>query len=141
MEYSEFDTERRRIAQSWGRSITDPQELAAAVAALHEQAAGLPDQADQTRAMRYLEILDDLVTEARTPESETVRRAGDVLLEASRPDGTPAERRTRAEAGIAEITRIAEAAPTIAERDAALEMNESLAETLGTLAEGAASSD
>jgi hypothetical protein len=133
VEYAEFDTERRRITRAWGREITDPEQLAAAVEALRDQAATIPGEAPQARAQRYLEALDDLVTEARAPESETVQRAGEVLLEASRPDGTAAERRARAEAGIGEITRIAEAAPTMAERDAALEMNESLAETVAAL--------
>lgn len=130
MDYGEFDAQRRRIVRSWGREITDPEQLAAAVERLREQAGSVPGEADRARAIRYLKTLDDLVTEARTPESETVRRAADVLLLASRPDGTPAERRARAEAGMAEIARIADAAPTIGERDAALEMNESLAETI-----------
>jgi hypothetical protein len=137
VEYAEFETERRRITRAWGREITDPEVLAAAVEGLREQAATIPGQAPQARALRYLDALDDLVTEARTPESETVRRAGEVLLEASRPDGTADERRTRAEEGIAEISRIADAAPSIAERDAALEMNESLAETVAALDAGA----
>jgi hypothetical protein len=55
-----------------------------------------------------------------------------------RTDGTAAERRTLAAAGIAEITRIAESAPTIAERDAALEMNHSLTETIEALDDEAA---
>ncbi|MGY4770922.1 hypothetical protein ACXC9Q_28770 [Kribbella sp. CWNU-51] len=127
MEYAEFDAERRRIARAWGREITDPEQLAAAVERLREQAATVPGEADRDRAMRYLTTLDDLVAEVGVPESEAVRRASDVLLEASRPEGTPAERRARAEAGMTEIARIAAAAPTAGERDAVLEMNESLA--------------
>ena len=138
MEYGEFDAERRRIIRAWGHEITDPDQLAAAVNWLREQAATVPDETDRAKAIRYLKTLDDLVVEARTPESETVRRAADVLLLASQPGGTPAERRARAEAGIAEITRIAAAAPTIAERDAALEMNESLAETIEVIDLGSA---
>lgn len=138
MEYAEFEAERRRIIRAWGGEITDPEQLAAAVERLREQAATVPGEADRARAIRYLTTLDDLVTDARTPESETVRRAGDVLLLASRPEGTPVERRARAEAGMAEIARIADAAPTIAERDAALEMNESLAESIEVIDLGAA---
>jgi len=130
VEYAEFDAERRRIVRAWGREITDPEQLASVVERLREQAATVPGEADLARATRYLTTLDDLVTEARTPESDSVRRAADVLLRASQPDGTPAERRARAEAGMAEIARIAEAAPTRAERDAALEMNEPLAEII-----------
>jgi hypothetical protein len=136
MDYGEFDAARRRIVHAWGREITDPQVLAAAVDHLRGQAATIPDEAAQAKAFRYLKILDDLVVEARTPESETVRRASDVLLRASIPGGTPAEQRARAEAAIAEITRIAYAAPTIGERDAALEMNESLVETIDVLDQG-----
>jgi hypothetical protein len=133
MNYGEFDAARRWIVRAWGRQITHPDQLALAVSQLRAQAATIADEADRAKAIRYLKTLDDLVAEARTPESETVRRASDVLLWASSPDGTPTERRARAEAGIAEITRIAAAAPTLAERDAALEMNESLAETIDVL--------
>jgi hypothetical protein len=133
MEYAEFDAERRRIVRAWRREITDPDELATAVESLRERLPALPGEADQTRAARYLEALDDLVADARTPQSETVWRAADVLVQASQQDGTPAERRVRADAGIAEITRLADTAPTTAERDAALEMNEPLAETLSSL--------
>jgi hypothetical protein len=138
MEYGYFDAERRRIIRAWGSELTDPDELAAAVERLREQAVTLPDEADRAKAIRYLTTLDDLVAEARTPESETVRRASDVLLEASRPDGTPAERRARAEAGVAEIARIAGAAPTLGERDAALEMNETLVQIITVIDLGSA---
>ncbi|HEY3560183.1 MAG TPA: hypothetical protein VGL05_22095 [Kribbella sp.] len=133
MDYGEFDAARRRILHAWGRRITDPDELAAAVEWLRGQAATVAGDADRAKAFGYVKLLDDLVVEARTPQSETVRRASDVLLRASVPGGTPAEQRARAEAAIAEITRIAYAAPTLAERDAALEMNESLAETIDVL--------
>jgi hypothetical protein len=136
MDYGEFDTARRRIVRAWGREITDPRELAAAVDRLRAQAATIADETDRAKAFRYLKTLDDLVVEAGSPESETVRRASDVLLRASVPGGTPAEQRARAEAAIAEITRIAYSAPTIAERDAALEMNESLVETIEVLDRG-----
>ncbi|NIK62188.1 hypothetical protein [Kribbella shirazensis] len=127
MDYAEFDAERRRIVRAWGESITDPEALAAAVDGLRDQAGTIQDHAAQARALRSVENLDDLVTEARTPESEYVRRASDVLLESTPPEGTRAEQRARAEAGMAEIARIAAEAPTAGERDAVLEMNEPLA--------------
>lgn len=136
MDYPEFDAARRRIIRQWGRELTDPEELASAVDRLRAQAATIADQADRAKAVRYLATLDDLVAEAHAPESETLRRASDVLLAALQPVGTPAERRARAEAGIAEITRIADAAPTAGERDAALELNESLAEVIAVLDQG-----
>ncbi|MER7244074.1 hypothetical protein [Kribbella sp. NPDC000426] len=125
MEYAEFDAARRRIIQSWGNDITDPEQLAAAVADLREQATSLTSGSD--RAMRYLTAMDELVAEASEPESEYIRRASDVMMRSSGPEGTPAEQRARAEAGMAEIAQIAAEAPTAGERDAVLEMNEPLA--------------
>jgi len=126
MDYGEFDAERRRIVRAWGTEITDADQLAAAVEGLRAQTATIADDADRAKAMRYLTTLDDLVEETRTPESPTVRQASDVLLRASGPEGSPAQRRARAEAAMAEIARIAAAAPTVGERDAALEMNGTL---------------
>ncbi|GAA1608688.1 MULTISPECIES: hypothetical protein [Kribbella] len=126
MDYGEFDAERRRIVRAWGTEITDTDQLVAAVERLRAQAPTIADDADRAKAMRYLTTLDDLVEETRTPESPTIRQASDVLLRASGPEGTPAERRARAEAAMAEIARIAAAAPTVGERDAALEMNGTL---------------
>ncbi|WP_427885027.1 hypothetical protein ACQHIV_22875 [Kribbella sp. GL6] len=123
MEYAEFDAERRRIVHAWGRSITDPEVLAQAVDRLREQAPTVNGETERAKAIRYLTVMDDLVLAARTPESVPVQQASDVMLQASRLEGTPAERRARAEAGIEEISRIAYAAPTVGERDAALEMN------------------
>ncbi|WP_432888659.1 hypothetical protein ACQPYH_08200 [Kribbella sp. CA-245084] len=125
MEYAEFDAARRRIIHAWGNEITDPEQLAAAVADLHEQATNLTSGSD--RAMRYLIAMDELVAEASEPESEYIRRASDVMMRSSGPEGTPAEQRARAEAGMAEIAQIAAEAPTAGERDAVLEMNEPLA--------------
>ncbi|MEU8225165.1 hypothetical protein [Kribbella sp. NPDC048915] len=130
MEYAEFDAERRRIVQAWGESITDPEELGTAVADLRRAADGLEESA-RVRGLRYLQVMDDLVSEAREPESEYIRRASDVLLAATPAHGTPAEQRARAEAGIAEITRIAEAAPH-EDRAAILDMNEPLATIIAT---------
>lgn len=136
VEYAEFDAARRRIIRSWGNEITDPEQLAAAVAELREQATSLTGGSD--RAMRYLTALDDLVAEASEPESEYIRRASDVMMRSSGPEGTPAEQRARAEAGMAEIARIAYAAPTAGERDAALEMNETLVQIIEMIDLGSA---
>jgi hypothetical protein len=138
MEYGDFDAARRRIVRAWGSDITDPEELAAAVERLRAQAATVDGDADRAKAIRYLATLDDLVLEARTPESVAVRQASDVMMRASRPDGTAAERRARAEAGMAEIARIAYAAPTVGERDAALEMNETLVQIIEMIDLGSA---
>ncbi|NIK62187.1 hypothetical protein [Kribbella shirazensis] len=127
MDYGEFDAARRRIVRAWGTEITDPEVLAEAVERLREQAETVEGEADRAKAIRYLKTMDDLVVEARTPESAPIRQASDVMMRASSPEGTPAERRARARAGMEEIARIAYAAPTTGERDAALEMNETLA--------------
>jgi hypothetical protein len=128
VEYNDYQAERRRIIAAWGAEITDPEQLAAEVDRLRELAATVDGDELRAKAIRYLKSMDTLVAEARTPESEVVRRAGDILLLASQPHGTPAERRARALAGMQEIGRIADSAPTVGERDAALEMNESLNE-------------
>ncbi|MFD7154784.1 hypothetical protein ACFV9C_09310 [Kribbella sp. NPDC059898] len=130
MEYGDFDAERRRIVRAWGAEITDPEELAAAVDRLRELAPTVDGEADRAKAIRYLKPMDDLVHEARTPESIPVREASNLMIRASAPEGTAAERRARAAAGMAEIARIAYAAPTVGERDAALEMNETLAQII-----------
>jgi hypothetical protein len=132
VEYAEFDTERRRITRAWGRELTDPEQLAAAVERLREQAGTLAVESDRDRAMAYLTVMDDLVSVAEEPEGEHIRRASDVMMRSTAPDGTAAEQRARAEAGMAEIARIAAEAPTAGERDAVLEMNEPLAVILAS---------
>ncbi len=141
MEYAEFDTERRRIARAWGREITDPEQLSVAVERLREQAGTLAVESDRDRAMAYLTVMDDLVSEAEAPESEHIRRASDVMMRSTAPEGTAAEQRARAEAGMAEIAQIAAEAPTTGERDAVLEMNEPLAVIVATHREGAGVTD
>ncbi|MDX2968866.1 hypothetical protein PWY87_13290 [Kribbella solani] len=130
MEYVEFDAARRRVLRSWGRELVEPETLAAAVERLRADAETIQDDAERAKARRYLTTLDNLVVDARTPESESLRAASDVLLRALAPGGTPAERRVRAETAIAEINRIAQTAPTPAGGAAVLELNESLAEII-----------
>ncbi|WP_020392109.1 hypothetical protein [Kribbella catacumbae] len=136
MEYDDFQAERRRIIAAWGSEITDPEQLSAEVERLRDLAATVDGDDLRAKAIRYLRSMDTLVAEARAPESETLRQASDVLMQASRPDGTPDQRRARAEEGMREIARIAAAAPTPAERLAALNMNEPLAEIVHVLDPG-----
>jgi hypothetical protein len=135
MEYLEFDAERRRIVQAWGREITDPGELTAAAARLREQAATIERDKDREKAFRYLSNLDKFVEQARNPEpeSETVWAANDAMMRGLQPIGTPAEQQARARAAMDEINRIAAAAPTIGEQIAAQEMNGALAEFIHVL--------
>nr|WP_238353175.1 hypothetical protein [Kribbella solani] len=116
--------------RSWGRELVEPEALAAAVERLRADAETIRDDAERAKARRYLTTLDNLVIEARTPESESLRAASNVLLRALAPDGTPVERRVRAATAMAEINRIARVAPTPAECAAVLELNESLAEII-----------
>jgi hypothetical protein len=68
-----------------------------------------------------------MLLEVTAPHSETVDLAFEAMLRARRvPAGTPAEQRAHVEAGIDEVARIAAAAPTDAERDAALDLNATL---------------
>jgi sugar phosphate isomerase/epimerase len=136
VEYDDYQAERRRIIAAWGTEITDPEQLAAAVDRLRELAGTVDGEAQRAKAIRYLKSMDTLVVEARAPESETLRQAFDALLRASVPDGTPAERRARAQEGMREIARIADAAPTPAEKLAALNMTEPLAEIVHTVDAG-----
>ena len=135
MEYLEFDAERRRIVQGWGREITDPAQLTAAAARLREQAATIERGKDREKAFRHLANLDKFVATALDPEpeSEAVWAANDVMQRALQVQGTPAERRARIEAAMDEIGRISAAAPTVGEQTAALEMNGTLAEALEVL--------
>lgn len=128
MEYDDYQAERARILAAWGTEITDPEQLAAAVDRLRRLAVTVEGDELRAKAVRYLKSLDTLVAEARTPASETIDRAWEVMQRASVPDGTPAERRARALAGMQEIGRIADNAATAGERDAALELNGSLNE-------------
>jgi hypothetical protein len=128
VEYDDYQAERARILAAWGTEITDPEELAAAVDRLRRLAVTVEGDELRAKAIRYLTSLETLVAEARSPASETIDRAWDVMQRASAPDGTPAERRARALAGMQEIGRIADSAATAGERDAALELNGSLNE-------------
>lgn len=132
MEYADYQAERQRIIAAWGSELTDPEQLAAAVDRLRALAATVDGEEQRARAIRYLKSMDDLVAEARRPDSQTVGEAWDVMLAASSPAGTPDERRARAERGMREIARIADAAPTLAEKLAALNLNEPLAEIVNT---------
>ncbi|ADB30541.1 hypothetical protein Kfla_1440 [Kribbella flavida DSM 17836] len=136
MEYDEFDAERMRVVRAWGREITDPEVLAAEVERLRELASTVHGERDRARAGRHLVALDQLVEEARNPVDEALVRASDVMQRAADPSGTPAERRARAEAGLAEIGRIADEASSVGVRDAVLDLNETLAEILDMLEDG-----
>jgi hypothetical protein len=133
VDYDEFDAERMRIVRAWGVEITDPEALAAEAGRLRELAGTVAGERDRERALGHLVAVDQLVEDARTPVDEALVRASEVLQRAADPTGTPAERRARAEAGMAEIGRIADQASSVGVRDAVLDLNESLAEIIDVL--------
>ncbi|GAA1528519.1 hypothetical protein [Kribbella lupini] len=133
MEYEEFDAERMRVVRAWGVEITDAEVLAAEALRLRELAETVEGERDRDRARRYLVAVDQLVEGARTPTDPALVRASEVLQRAADPAGTPDERRARAEAGMAEIGRIADEAPSDDVRHAVLMLNGTLAEILDVL--------
>ncbi|GAA0607916.1 hypothetical protein HPO96_31380 [Kribbella sandramycini] len=135
MQYADFDAENRRITGAYGRETADPEALQAAADRLRAQSAAIASDADRAKAFRHLTLLDEFIESIRTPapSSQVVWAANDAMIRGLSTTGTPAEQRARASAAIEEIGRIAAAAPTGAERDAALEMNGALAEFIRVL--------
>ncbi|TCC35607.1 hypothetical protein [Kribbella speibonae] len=129
MRFEEFYAERSKVV----READDVAAFRTGVERLRALVLTVDD--DPAKAQRYLEATERLLLEATTPGSAAVDHAFDVLLQARRlPDGAPAEQRAHVEAGIAEIARIAAAAPTDEERDAALDMNATLLRVLERIA-------
>ena len=125
MRFDEFSAERAKVVGV----ADDVPAFKAGVERLRGLAATVDD--DPAKAQRYLEATERMLLEVIAPQSETVDLAFEAMLRARRvPAGTPVEQRAHVEAGIAEIARIAAAAPTDAERDAALEMNAALLRVL-----------
>ncbi|TCC03679.1 hypothetical protein [Kribbella soli] len=125
MRFDEFYAERSTVVGA----ADDIPAFKAGVERLRQLAATVDDE--PAKAQRYLEATERMLLEVTAPHSETVERAFDVLLRARRlPTGTPAEQRAHVESGIAEIARLADAAPTDDEREAALDMNSALLRVL-----------
>lgn len=129
MRFDEFSAERAEVVSK----ADDLEAFTVGVDRLRSLAATVED--DPEKAQRYLEATERMLLELTAPQSDTVDRAFEVLLRARRlPQGAPAEQRAHVEAGIAEIARIAEAAPTDGERAAALDMNSTLLRVLERIA-------
>lgn len=125
MRFDEFYAERTKVVGV----ADDLPAFKAGVERLRGLAATVDD--DPAKAQRYLEATERMLLEVTAPHSATVGQAFEAMLAARRlPAGTPAEQRAHVEAGIAEVARIAAAAPTDGERDAALEMNAALLRVL-----------
>lgn len=125
MRFDEFSAERAKVVGV----ADDVPAFKAGVERLRALAATVDD--DPAKAQRYLEATERMLLEVTAPHSETVGQAFEVMLRARQvPAGTPGEQRAHVEAGIDEIARIASAAPTDGERDAALELNAALLRVL-----------
>jgi hypothetical protein len=125
MRFDEFSAERTKVVGA----ADDVPAFKAGVERLRGLAATVDD--DPAKAQRYLEATERMLLEVTAPHSEAVGRAFEAMLRARQvPPGTPDVQRAHVEAGIAEIAEIAAAAPTDAERDAALEMNAALLRVL-----------
>ncbi|GAB2571231.1 hypothetical protein [Kribbella endophytica] len=125
MRFDEFSAERAKVVGV----ADDVPAFKAGVERLRGLAATVDD--DPAKAQRYLEATERMLLELIAPQSETVDLAFEAMLRARQvPAGTAVEQCAHVEAGIAEIARIASAAPTDGERDAALEMNAALLRVL-----------
>jgi hypothetical protein len=104
-----------------------PPWLPGAVTRLKELAATIDDPAARRSAENDIASLEDVLAEGSDgpPISPAMMEAIRIHSEAGANHGTPAERIARAEAGMAAIGRIAEAAPPT-EQASILDLNESL---------------
>ncbi|MEU8227267.1 hypothetical protein [Kribbella sp. NPDC048915] len=104
MEYAEFEVEYRKVYEAF---LSGRRDLAADFARLHTLAAQIGDEDDREDALLELTGLES--SAARDPEeppSAIIMQAREVYAEASRQDGTDAERLARAEAGIQALMAI-----------------------------------
>lgn len=125
MDYQEFRAEFDPVyAVLDGPAL--PAWLPAAVARLKELAATIEDPSGRRSAENRIADLEGVLDAGSDgpPISPAMMAAIRVYSQAGTTTGTPAERTARAEAGMAEIGRIAEANP--AEEASIMELNESL---------------
>jgi hypothetical protein len=125
MEYDDFDVEYRRVLD--GAAGLSAEALAAEIDRLRGLAAQITDPADRRDADNEIASLASVLSVGDLPLSSSAEiEAGRVHSRAIADGGTPEERIARAQAGMAEISRIAAAADP-AERAGIIELNESLA--------------
>lgn len=121
MNYDEFNTEYTRVLDKIQSGHCGPTELSGHVTRLRKATSSVKDAAERTQIDSDLAALGQMLDVSRrtndredvwTITSDAVRRAGS-------SEGTVAERIARIEAGIAEITTLADRNPD--ERDALLQ--------------------
>lgn len=124
MDYEQFDTEYQTVFDALDGDKPSA-DFAPDVARLKELAATLESPMDRRSAENRIADLESILAETGEPTSPAMLEAIRVHSAATAADGTPAERIARAEAAMAEIGRIAEAAGP-GEEAAIMNMNESL---------------
>jgi hypothetical protein len=130
--HDQFDAEYQRVVQA-AQSELSTEALRVEVQRLRQLAAQLEDPDDREEAGHAVAMLENVVAPDPCPRpSEAVLAANQAYADATSSDGTPAERITRAEAGIREIARIARTADPD-EEGSILQFNESLYMLIGAL--------
>ncbi|WP_460667033.1 hypothetical protein [Kribbella swartbergensis] len=130
MEYEEFFGRYKRAHEDWTFGRLDRDDAAAELERLRAIVPSI-EPSDRRQTAEYL--LEQWANETSPEAEDRMARAGAVLARAGSGDGTVAERKARAEAGIAEITRIADETVDVGERFAILGMNETLAKLIDVL--------
>lgn len=131
MDYDEFFVQYKDAYDLWTFGRLDLDGALAELQRLRETARSI-EPADKREAAEYL--LAQWANQTSPQAEERMARATAVLERASADDGTIDQRRARAEAGIVEITGIADETTDVAERYAILGLNESLAKLIDALA-------
>ncbi|GAB2665497.1 hypothetical protein [Kribbella swartbergensis] len=126
MDYDQFRAEYDVVFDVLDDEVL-PDWLPGAIARLKELAAAIDDPADRRSAENDIAAAEGVLAEGAEgpPVSAAMMEAIRVHTAAGANGGTPAERIARAEAGMAEIGRIADTAPP-SEQAAILDLNESL---------------
>jgi hypothetical protein len=124
MDYDEFVRRYREGRRAWLLGRADRATAAVDLARLR---AAVPTVEPAAKRQTAGELLDHWAAETAPEAVDRMNRAVAALGRAERDDGTVAERVARAEAGIAEIGRIAAEAPDPGERSALNGLTETLA--------------
>ena len=130
MDYDEFFAQYKGAHELWTFGRLDADGALAELDRLRAIAQSITPE-DKCETAQYL--LSQWANELSPQADERMSRATAVLTRAGADNGAPAERKARAEAGIAEITGIADETSDIGEQYAILGLNESLAKIVEAL--------
>lgn len=129
MDYDEFFARYRSAHRAWTFGTLERNDAATELERLRAIVPSI-EPSDRRQTAEYL--VEQWATEL-SPQAEDRMARATAVLSAGGDDGTVAERKARAEAGIAEITSIADETTDIAQRYAILGMNETLAKLIDAL--------